>query len=284
MGSSSLTHGTDVGFAGGAARGLRRFKSEEDGGGWGEHAMAVAPSSEPRIGGRGPGADERHVEYEVAGDRTEFAAAIESLRSWRMARSKGGWCPEGAGGNIDTVLRIKEGGVAGREAWTKAGNVSRPSTAPTTSKHSARPSPSVLAASTPSPPTPKPQDMSRSFLDTPSTSSAGGLTPRPLSSLGAGPVAPAAAAFSPPGTPGAGKALGKANGMSDSDLISMLRRRPKSVPEMRTRGSFRKFFRGMEEGRLRGLLRMAYEDLGEGDREAKVDKRIALMREEWAGG
>ena len=119
---SSLTFGTSVVFAGGAARGLRQFKSGD----------AIAPFSDPRsVAGRGGVDAEKEVEYEVAGDKGEFADAMDELRSWRMARSKGGWTPDGGSRPGESPLKIKEGG----SAWSESLMASRPGTAPTTFNH-----------------------------------------------------------------------------------------------------------------------------------------------------
>ena len=61
--------------------------------------------------------------------------------------------------------------------------------------------------------------------------------------------------------------------MSDKALVGLLRRKPKEVEQMRTRNSFKIFFRGMERERMERLLRTAYGDLGEEMCEVKVKKR-----------
>mmetsp|Transcript_17022 Transcript_17022/g.20041 ORF Transcript_17022/g.20041 Transcript_17022/m.20041 type:complete len:923 (-) Transcript_17022:192-2960(-) len=62
-------------------------------------------------------------------------------------------------------------------------------------------------------------------------------------------------------------------GMSDGDLIDMLRQPPKHVPQLRTRDSFRSFFRGCCAARMRHLLEQACED------EKKVNKRFDLVKD-----
>mmetsp|Transcript_21784 Transcript_21784/g.40987 ORF Transcript_21784/g.40987 Transcript_21784/m.40987 type:complete len:646 (+) Transcript_21784:1-1938(+) len=309
--SSSLTHGTDVVFAGGAARGLRKFNG------------SAAPFSEPRMMGRrtyemaekagfGGGGSDEEVEYEVAGDKSEFKAAINELKSWRLARSKGGWCPDGKRDGSG-VLKIREGeGDVSVPSPSPSPSTSRPTTAPNTFNHKiwASPkSPSMATTYTPD----------RSFLDTPSSSSVGGITPRNLESRGGeedvsvsvdvgvgsmmwnrngergdsrgdsrGESRGSEVSGSQnimlfaPSTPGSSTrdagVVGEANKMDNLVLIEMLKKKPKDVEQMKTRNSFRKFFRGMSQSRLQGLLRAAYQDtMDEEQCEAKVKKRVSLM-------
>ena len=71
---------------------------------------------------------------------------------------------------------------------------------------------------------------------------------------------------------------GVAVGMSDEALRCMLRRQPKTVPELRTKESFREFFQGMGEERMGRLLRGAYEgSLPADEVDRKVDKRLGLV-------
>ncbi|CAM9264393.1 unnamed protein product [Discosporangium mesarthrocarpum] len=67
--------------------------------------------------------------------------------------------------------------------------------------------------------------------------------------------------------------------MTDETLQDMLRRQPKTVPQLRTRDSFRCFFQGVEVGRMRRLLHGAYSGgtLTPGEVEKKVEKRIGLV-------
>lgn len=71
--------------------------------------------------------------------------------------------------------------------------------------------------------------------------------------------------------------------MRDEALVEMLQKPPKEVPQLRTRDSFRRFFAGMAQGRMRGLLLEAYgsgtPDLDPEAREKKVNKRLALVRD-----
>lgn len=72
--------------------------------------------------------------------------------------------------------------------------------------------------------------------------------------------------------------LGLAVGMPDEALTSMLRRQPRTVPELRTKDSFRDFFKGMEAGRMDRLLRGAYGgSLHPKEVERKVEKRLGLV-------
>lgn len=74
------------------------------------------------------------------------------------------------------------------------------------------------------------------------------------------------------------KLEGLAMGMSDEVLEGMLRRQPRTVPELRTKDNFRYFFRGMEAGRMDRLLRKAYDGtLPPGEVDKKVEKRLGLV-------
>ena len=97
---SNLTHGTSVVFAGSASKSLRNF-----------HESPLSSPSHVDVNGlrmighrKATSEQKVAVEYEVAGDREEFSKAIEELKSWRMARSKG-WQP---GGDEDWTLKVKE--------------------------------------------------------------------------------------------------------------------------------------------------------------------------------
>jgi len=76
-------------------------------------------------------------------------------------------------------------------------------------------------------------------------------------------------------------ARGPANQLSDVELVDMLRRPPKQVPQLRTKSSFSAFFEGMPSSRFRNVLNKAYDDFDGDDEErrAKVDKRLALVRD-----
>ena len=62
-------------------------------------------------------------------------------------------------------------------------------------------------------------------------------------------------------------------GRSDDELIELLRRPPRKVPELRTKRAFRAFFAGTERSRMRRLLRVAY---GEAGRE-RAERRMAVL-------
>ncbi|GMH57308.1 hypothetical protein TrST_g8286 [Triparma strigata] len=70
---------------------------------------------------------------------------------------------------------------------------------------------------------------------------------------------------------------GPSNGMTDRDLIALLRQQPKDVPEMKTRESFRRFFARMKKDRFEYLLRAANKDKATKDGDKKVAKRMALV-------
>jgi len=71
--------------------------------------------------------------------------------------------------------------------------------------------------------------------------------------------------------------LGPANGMSNKDLIRKLRCKPKDVPEMKTKESFRRFFAGIRQDRMEYLLRAANSGGEDCLIEMKVAKRLALI-------
>ena len=71
---------------------------------------------------------------------------------------------------------------------------------------------------------------------------------------------------------------GAANNASDAELVQLLRRKPKTTPELRTTQAFRKFFNGIQHERLLRLLNLAYASLDDASREQKVQKRMRLMK------
>lgn len=80
----------------------------------------------------------------------------------------------------------------------------------------------------------------------------------------------------PPHGAGSRASLGPAVHMSDEELVAMLRRKPKHVPELGTRQGFRRFFFGIESSRMRHLLETALGSGSEGAR-ARIEKRMGLM-------
>lgn len=76
---------------------------------------------------------------------------------------------------------------------------------------------------------------------------------------------------------------GSALSMSDADLVALLRRRPKDVPQLHSRESFRRFFAGMPRSRMLHLLRRAFSGALDGppdegpDSEARVQRRVELL-------
>ena len=65
--------------------------------------------------------------------------------------------------------------------------------------------------------------------------------------------------------------------MSDAELVGLLKRRPKEVPQLRTKADFLRFFRGVPRRRIQMLLNDAFADLDPDQRAAKVQKRLALL-------
>ena len=75
-----------------------------------------------------------------------------------------------------------------------------------------------------------------------------------------------------------GEGAGDALGQTDSALIALLSQRPKHVPQLKSRDSFRGFFRGIPRLRMERLLRLAFAALEEEARDDKVHKRMALLQ------
>lgn len=75
----------------------------------------------------------------------------------------------------------------------------------------------------------------------------------------------------------ASEAAGDALALSDEQLVYMLSQPPKAVPSIKTKSGFQGFFRGMPEERMRDLLREAYKDMTDLDRDNKVKKRMELL-------
>ncbi|GMH67014.1 hypothetical protein TrST_g514 [Triparma strigata] len=71
--------------------------------------------------------------------------------------------------------------------------------------------------------------------------------------------------------------IGKANSMSDDELLEMLRKSPKEVVELHSRDAFRKFFNRFPKERIEGLLREANAGKEEEEIEKKVAKRMKLL-------
>ena len=76
---------------------------------------------------------------------------------------------------------------------------------------------------------------------------------------------------------GSGSSGETALSMTDAELISMLKLKPKRVPQLRTEEGFQQFFNGIEMSRMRKLLEIAYEHLKEREREKKVQRRLRLL-------
>jgi hypothetical protein len=70
---------------------------------------------------------------------------------------------------------------------------------------------------------------------------------------------------------------GEANMQTDEELIELLRKKPKHVPCMKTKDSFRQFFSCMKRERLHKLLTTAYDNLDAAEQNKKVKKRMDLM-------
>ena len=66
--------------------------------------------------------------------------------------------------------------------------------------------------------------------------------------------------------------------LSDPEIVALLRRPPKETIELRTKGSFASYFKGISAARMKSLLAQAYADLDSiEDRDSKVQKRMELL-------
>ena len=66
--------------------------------------------------------------------------------------------------------------------------------------------------------------------------------------------------------------------MSDMELVTMLKMKPKAVPALRTRSAYCNFFNGISKSRMKALLEKAYEETeDEEEKMAKVEKRIVIL-------
>ena len=65
--------------------------------------------------------------------------------------------------------------------------------------------------------------------------------------------------------------------LSDTELIELLNKPPKSTKELRTKSSFQEFFRGMSKERMYFLLDRAYNNLDEENKKIQIGKRLKLV-------
>jgi hypothetical protein len=72
--------------------------------------------------------------------------------------------------------------------------------------------------------------------------------------------------------------FGKGVFLSDTELIELLKKPPKSTLVLRTKGSFQEFFKGINTKRFCDLLEKAYENVeNSDDRKSKINKRLDLL-------
>ena len=115
----------------------------------------------------------------------------------------------------------------------------------------------------------------RSTLTFPSSTSGAG-------SLSGGPVTPSGGASKELAASSAKSAAplepGEALTHSDDALVKLLQMKPKHVPQLHSRDSFRRYFACMPAGRMRALLQAAYAEIVPAEEVAdKVEKRMALL-------
>jgi hypothetical protein len=81
-------------------------------------------------------------------------------------------------------------------------------------------------------------------------------------------------------TAAAAAALGEGVSLSDDELITLLKKPPKSTAVLRTKKDFQEYFRGIGSRRMQALLMAAYADVGDGALQMeKVNKRMELVRD-----
>ena len=237
-GASALTHGTGQALVGNVARALRR-------------KAAAAPvqglhSADGTV-------DDNRLDAALASVRARASAPSRSAdpaSSGRPSRSR------------DQLLAL-----AGLSPGTPSGS------AQSVEESSRDDTPSLLelldsARDAPATPAPRPVQLLAHRAPPPRRDSP--AAPSPAQAPAPSPAPAPASADSP--------ACGPAVAASDEELIHLLQQRPKHVPQLRSRDSFRKFFAGMPCVRMERLLRLAFGALEEGDRDAKVAKRMALLR------
>lgn len=67
--------------------------------------------------------------------------------------------------------------------------------------------------------------------------------------------------------------------MTDEELVELLKCPPKTVPVMKTKGTFQAFFRGISAHRMKKLLEEAFSSIpNELERNEKVVKRLDLLK------
>ncbi len=64
--------------------------------------------------------------------------------------------------------------------------------------------------------------------------------------------------------------------MTDAQLVELLRKRPKTVPQLQTRQGFQRFFAGVAAARMRRLLAEAFADVD--DAHDRVERRMELLQ------
>lgn len=80
--------------------------------------------------------------------------------------------------------------------------------------------------------------------------------------------------------PGSKASCLTAAGLSDSELVEMLNKPPKTTYALRTKSNFQNFFRGMESERMQVLLETAYAgEENEVKRKERVERRMDLLRD-----
>lgn len=68
--------------------------------------------------------------------------------------------------------------------------------------------------------------------------------------------------------------------LSDSEIVALLRRPPKETVELRTKGSFSAYFKGISAARMKSLLTQAYADSESiEERDSRVQRRMELLVE-----
>jgi hypothetical protein len=124
----------------------------------------------------------------------------------------------------------------------------------------------------------------RSSSSSPKGPTPRGLSPAAADGASAGDAGAHGAVPGPTGSSSTVNALGESSGegvkLSDSELVDMLNRPPKTTYALRTKSNFQEFFRGMSSDRMLMLLEKAYAgEETEDKRRDKVDRRMGLLRD-----
>jgi hypothetical protein len=69
----------------------------------------------------------------------------------------------------------------------------------------------------------------------------------------------------------------RARNMHDDEVINLLKMKPRSVKEMQTKERYKQFFEGVSNSRIHDLLSRAYAEFPDGDKTRKVTSRLEII-------